>query len=35
VWDLAARYLKGQKVVRSRALNLPMLKGMAGNPGMA
>jgi sulfur-oxidizing protein SoxB len=34
VWDLVARYLKGQKVVRSRALNLPLLKGMAGNPGM-
>ena len=27
--------LKGQKVIRSRPLNLPALKGMAGNPGMA
>ena len=35
VWDLAARYLKAQKVIRPRALNLPTLKGMAGNPGMA
>ena len=35
VWDLVARYLKGQKVIRSRPLNLPALKGMAGNPGMA
>ena len=35
VWDLVARYLKAQKVVRPRALNLPTLKGMAGNPGMA
>ena len=34
VWDLVARYLKAQKVVRPRALNLPTLKGMAGNPGM-
>jgi sulfur-oxidizing protein SoxB len=34
VWDLVARYLKGQKVVRARPLNLPTLKGMAGNPGM-
>ncbi len=35
VWDLVARYLKGQKVIRARPLNLPALKGMAGNPGMA
>ena len=34
VWDLVARYLKGQKVIRARPLNLPTLKGMAGNPGM-
>jgi sulfur-oxidizing protein SoxB len=34
VWDLVARYLKAQKVIRPRALNLPTLKGMAGNPGM-
>ena len=34
VWDLVARYLKAQKVVRPRDLNLPTLKGMAGKPGM-
>ncbi|HNB66216.1 MAG TPA: thiosulfohydrolase SoxB, partial [Rhodocyclaceae bacterium] len=35
VWDLVARYLKGQKVLRARPLNLPTLRGMAGNPGIA
>jgi hypothetical protein len=29
-----ARYLKAQKTIRPRHLNLPAVKGMNGNPGM-
>ncbi len=35
VWDVVANYLRGQKVISQRALNLPTLKGMEGNPGVA
>ncbi len=35
VWDVVASYLRGQKVISQRALNLPSLKGMDGNPGVA
>ena len=35
IWDLMARYLRGQKTIGPRALNLPKLVGVAGNPGMA
>jgi len=35
VWDVVASYLRGQKVITQRALNLPTLKGMDGNPGVA
>ena len=35
VWDVVADYLRGQKVITQRALNLPTLKGMDGNPGVA
>ncbi|MFU2487495.1 thiosulfohydrolase SoxB [Thauera sp. WH-1] len=35
IWDVVANYLRGQKVVSQRALNLPSLKGMDGNPGVA
>ena len=35
VWDVVANYLRAQKVVSQRALNLPTLKGMEGNPGVA
>jgi sulfur-oxidizing protein SoxB len=35
IWDVVAKYLREQKVVKPRKLNLPTLKGMAGNPGMA
>ena len=35
VWELMARYLRGQKTIRPRALNLPKLVGVAGNPGLA
>jgi sulfur-oxidizing protein SoxB len=35
VWDVVARYLRAQRTVRPRALNLPELQGVAGNPGVA
>jgi sulfur-oxidizing protein SoxB len=34
IWDLMAGYLKSQKVVRPKALNLPRLRGVDGNPGI-
>ena len=34
IWDLMASYLRSQKVVRPKALNLPRLKGVDGNPGI-
>jgi S-sulfosulfanyl-L-cysteine sulfohydrolase len=35
IWDLVARHLKNEKVVKVQAPNQPRLKGVAGNPGMA
>ena len=35
IWDLMARYLKDRKVVKPLALNLPRLRGVEGNPGIA
>ncbi len=35
IWELMARYLRGQKTIRPRALNVPGLVGVAGNPGLA
>jgi sulfur-oxidizing protein SoxB len=35
IWDLMSRYLKSQKVITARALNLPTMKGVAGNPGFS
>jgi sulfur-oxidizing protein SoxB len=35
IWDVIARYLRAQKTIAPRALNLPRLEGAAGNPGMA
>jgi S-sulfosulfanyl-L-cysteine sulfohydrolase len=35
IWELMARYLRGQKTVRARAVNVPGLIGVAGNPGIA
>ena len=35
IWDLMAKYLRDRKVVKPLALNLPRLKGMDGNPGIA
>jgi S-sulfosulfanyl-L-cysteine sulfohydrolase len=35
VWELMARYLRSQKTIRPRALNVPKLVGMDANPGLA
>jgi sulfur-oxidizing protein SoxB len=35
VWDVVARHLRAQRTVKPRALNLPELQGVAGNPGIA
>jgi sulfur-oxidizing protein SoxB len=35
VWDVVARYLRAQRTVKPRGLNLPELQGVAGNPGIA
>ncbi|MBK8739841.1 MAG: thiosulfohydrolase SoxB [Betaproteobacteria bacterium] len=34
IWDLMAGYLRSEKVVRPKALNLPKLRGVEGNPGI-
>ncbi|MBU0621779.1 MAG: thiosulfohydrolase SoxB [Gammaproteobacteria bacterium] len=34
IWELTARYLRNEKVVKATAPNVPKLKGVAGNPGM-
>jgi sulfur-oxidizing protein SoxB len=35
IWDLMAKYLRDRKVVKPVRLNLPRLKGVTGNPGIA
>ena len=35
IWDVCARYLRAQKTIAPRKLNLPVIEGMQGNPGMA
>jgi sulfur-oxidizing protein SoxB len=34
IWDLVARHLRNEKVIRATVPNVPKLKGMAGNPGI-
>ncbi|MBI5005946.1 MAG: thiosulfohydrolase SoxB [Nitrosomonadales bacterium] len=34
IWDVVARHLRNEKVVKVTAPNVPKLKGVAGNPGM-
>ena len=34
IWEVMARYLRAQKTLRPRALNVPRLIGVAGNPGI-
>ena len=35
IWDVVARYLRAKKTIPPRTLNLPVIEGMAGNPGMS
>ncbi len=35
IWDLVARYLRAQKTIPPRKLNLPVIVGMEANPGIA
>ncbi len=35
IWDLVATYLRSKKVIKPVKLNLPVIKGMQGNPGIA
>ncbi len=35
IWDVIERYLRDQKTIKPRTLNLPTLAGVAGNPGIA
>ena len=35
IWDVVAKYLREQKVLKPRRLNLPVVRGMTGNPGLA
>ena len=34
IWDVCARYLRAQKIVKVKAPNVPVIEGMRGNPGM-
>jgi sulfur-oxidizing protein SoxB len=34
IWDVCARYLRGQNVVKVKPPNVPVIEGMRGNPGM-
>ncbi|MBI4808788.1 MAG: thiosulfohydrolase SoxB [Nitrosomonadales bacterium] len=34
IWDLVARHLRNEKVVKVSSSSVPKLKGVAGNPGM-
>ncbi len=35
IWDVAARYLRAQKMLEPRTLNLPKLDGVGADPGLA
>lgn len=35
IWDSVARYLRDKKTIKIDKLNVPVLKNVAGNPGMA
>jgi len=35
IWDLMARYLRNRKVIKPLQLEIPRLKGMEGNAGIA
>ncbi len=35
IWELASRYLRAQKTIKPRTLNVPEVIGVKGNPGIA
>jgi sulfur-oxidizing protein SoxB len=35
IWDVIAKHLREQKTIKPPNLNLPILKGQRGNPGLA
>jgi sulfur-oxidizing protein SoxB len=35
IYDVVARYLRAQKTIAPRRLNMPKIEGVAGNPGIA
>jgi sulfur-oxidizing protein SoxB len=35
IWDMIERYLRDQKTIKPRTLNLPALVGVSGDPGIA
>lgn len=35
IWDVIERYLRDQRTIQPRTLNLPALMGVSGNPGIA
>jgi sulfur-oxidizing protein SoxB len=35
IWDVCARYLRARKTIAPRTLNLPVIEGMQGNPGIS
>jgi sulfur-oxidizing protein SoxB len=35
IWDVVAGYLRDRKVVKPVKLNTPVIKGVAGNPGIS
>ena len=35
IWEIVAAWLRDQKTVKQRQLNLPAIKGAQGNPGLA
>jgi sulfur-oxidizing protein SoxB len=35
IWELMSRYLRAEKTISPRKLNVPRLVGVAGNPGLA
>ncbi len=34
IWDVMETYLKNEKTIKPRKLNMPTLKNVSGNPGM-
>ncbi|HEB93231.1 MAG TPA: thiosulfohydrolase SoxB [Gammaproteobacteria bacterium] len=35
IWDVVAEYIRAQDTVRIKELNIPKIKGLGGNPGLA